>query len=712
MQCYNNVYVDKVPTNTTSRYAGAAIDATGKDIPDVVINSPTNAHSGADLFIRRSQSNQGSNTNLIFKKPLIVVEGLDVSDATTLLGNGYNYNDFRDEIRSFDKTNFNNGTFNAAFDEQLDDAAGYDLIFVNYHNGVDDILRNALMLQDVINYVNAHKAAGAQQNVVMGISMGGLVSRYCLALMVKSGLNLQTRLLITHDSPHRGANIPLGLQHFLQGIRKEKLKIGTSHVRFDVLIPSLKDVDVLLNAPATAQQLIVRVVDEGGNIATNTFLDGAYRTMVNYDGTGFTQPYRMVATSQGSQCGVPVNQPYASLANFEAEGKIQILGLILWSKANTSLNMHALPNLGETKNILDFKLKIRIKFLLFNIIKTVIDIQKNNPPNLLPLDGLAGGTRALGSTLPSGSLNNVATIGTTNWLLFSYNYSVGTPYIAPSFSFVPTTSSLDIDNFGAVNIPYIVPKTGLNGSSMANYIAQEPTLANGNSGTLLVNTNHTDFYARTCNWLFNEMENLPDNIACTKADDCIQSVISYTNTNCEGIKDFGVLNLDSNTLVTYTVTPANAAILQPLAPYKVRVLALGNVQYVINAQYTYCTTASTISSINYQNTITATQDVDITDISGGTWCGGTSHTFTVNDFGEAATYTWSAGANFTQTFISIDGKTITFSYNGQAALPEPITCNVTSYCYQNTAKTILVDYLGNLVTKQIKQALLVLHLYN
>ena len=75
-QCYNNVYVPYIPsTDNASRYAGAATTSTGADIPDVILESPTNVHNGIDLFIRRSVNNAGSNTNPQFRKPLIIVEG-------------------------------------------------------------------------------------------------------------------------------------------------------------------------------------------------------------------------------------------------------------------------------------------------------------------------------------------------------------------------------------------------------------------------------------------------------------------------------------------------------------------------------------------------------------------------------------------------------------------------------------------------------------
>lgn len=370
--------------------------------------------------------------------------------------------------------------------------------------------------------------------------MGGLVSRYCLAQMVKAGgagiNDHQTRLLITHDSPHRGANIPLALQHLLQGLRKQKVKafLGIYNKRLDSIIPELLDVNTAINSVAATQQLLARVIDDNGTLSYNTFLDGAYRTMINFDGTGFTQPYRFVATSNGSQCGVPLAAPNSQLASLDAEGIAFLFGLNLWTKGRAYLNMRRLPELGQTSSILDFTLKLKVKILVFNLLKISMQIQKNAPGNLLPLDGLAGGTRNLGGAALSSSLSTLPPAsGASNWLLFGYSYNYSTPYVAPTFSFVPTTSALDVANFNAVNIPYIVPITGLNGSRSANYIAQEKiTLASPIGVTN--NVTHTDFYARTCNWLYNEMENLPNNIACTQVTDCYAPVLqlSYNQNNC------------------------------------------------------------------------------------------------------------------------------------------------------------------------------------
>jgi len=82
--------------------------------------------------------------------------------------------------------------------------AGYDIVYIDNANGSDDIVRNARLFEDVVNWVNDTKSGGrttGEKNVVMGQSMGGLVSRYGLARMSKYAGGAHTRLLILHDSP-------------------------------------------------------------------------------------------------------------------------------------------------------------------------------------------------------------------------------------------------------------------------------------------------------------------------------------------------------------------------------------------------------------------------------------------------------------------------------------------------------------------------------
>ncbi|GAB4045106.1 esterase/lipase family protein [Spirosoma jeollabukense] len=270
---------------------------------------PSGSHSGGVAFIHYSQNNTSSPRRIV--KPLIVAEGYDPHTVAPLLADNYTFRDFIAAINNLGGASPNSYDFNAALDN-----AGYDLVFLDYNNGTDDIPRNAALLQEVIQWVNGQKQSGDSQNVVMGQSMGGLIGRYALAQMVRNNIDTQTRLLITHDSPHRGANVPLGVQMAarLAGSINFSYNIfgnSVSNASVRDMIPELDQSLRLFDAPATNQLLIIRATNGTGSTATNTFLDNDYRNMVNLSST----PYRIVATSNGSQCGTALFAPSTTLSN-------------------------------------------------------------------------------------------------------------------------------------------------------------------------------------------------------------------------------------------------------------------------------------------------------------------------------------------------------------------------------------------------------------
>ncbi|VDH03263.1 PGAP1-like alpha/beta domain-containing protein [Bergeyella zoohelcum] len=89
--------------------------------------------------------------------------------------------------------------------------------------GTDYIENNAELLKKAIRWVNQNKV-GNEKNVVLGQSMGGLVARYALKDMEDQGENHDTKLYISHDAPHLGANTPLGLQYMMKNISRTFLK--------------------------------------------------------------------------------------------------------------------------------------------------------------------------------------------------------------------------------------------------------------------------------------------------------------------------------------------------------------------------------------------------------------------------------------------------------------------------------------------------------
>jgi hypothetical protein len=95
---------------------------------------------------------------------------------------------------------------------------GFDFVILDYSGGADYIQRNAFVLISTINNVNTQltKNGSNAQLVVVGPSMAGLISKYALSYMEQNNMNHNTRLYVSFDSPHLGANIPLGAQHWLR----------------------------------------------------------------------------------------------------------------------------------------------------------------------------------------------------------------------------------------------------------------------------------------------------------------------------------------------------------------------------------------------------------------------------------------------------------------------------------------------------------------
>jgi pimeloyl-ACP methyl ester carboxylesterase len=219
------------------QYQKRATDGKGTVFqPNIVTNIsstiPYKGYGETAAFLGKGEYEVFLDTvNGVLDQPIILIDGFDPGDSRNtsaiyqLLNYGNNQN-LGDVIR----------------------AQGYDVIVLNFptytrdnsttiiDGGVDYIQRNAMILVELLKKINTQKV-GSAKNVVIGPSMGGLISRYALRYMEQNTLNPDTRLFISFDSPHLGANVPLGFQHLfnymgfgplgdvtLQGIVKGLLK--------------------------------------------------------------------------------------------------------------------------------------------------------------------------------------------------------------------------------------------------------------------------------------------------------------------------------------------------------------------------------------------------------------------------------------------------------------------------------------------------------
>lgn len=504
-QCYAVFYVKQVTTSNVGARYGDNPDIVEKDFP--AIPGPGSfAHSGGKVTVWYSK--QGTERTL--NKPFIIVEGYDASGVAPSLKEPLDYLSFitllRDQPVGYD------------FASKLDDEAGYDLVFLDFKNGTDNILRNVALFKEVLGWVNTQKASAPnpQDNVVLGLSMGGLVIRYALAEMTKNNIPHGTRLIISHDSPHQGANTPLGVQYLTRFLATRGGIGGLILNEID----KVKQGNDLLDEPASGELLIYKATSHN-TYTSNTFLNSTYRNMITFSVSDPQPTYEFIAVSSGSQCG---NQIFAPGSNI-----IYGNGLILaplpfpfhLGGIKCDVYAKALPSSGNSTTIAHLVLKASVSWFFGLLQKTwVIDsFDGQSPTGALPWDGAPGGT--MPTSEKKGNISFNVAMPMLNVTANSVNY----------FCFVPVTSSLDITtvNAQALTASYFGGTNPANPSRASDFIAQQSFPENGST---IYNSRHRFFTARNANWIFDKMQGINSTLNCTT--ECYSPVLelSYLQAGC------------------------------------------------------------------------------------------------------------------------------------------------------------------------------------
>lgn len=136
--------------------------------------------------------------NKVLTKPFILLDGFDPGASQY------------DQARHWKELFTDLNQVNTA-DILKSDCYNYDIITVDWDGGADWIQKNAYVLVEILKWVNANKV-GFNPNIVVGPSMGGIIAKYALSYMEKNNINHDVSVFVPWDSPHRGANIPIGLQ--------------------------------------------------------------------------------------------------------------------------------------------------------------------------------------------------------------------------------------------------------------------------------------------------------------------------------------------------------------------------------------------------------------------------------------------------------------------------------------------------------------------
>jgi hypothetical protein len=331
---------------------------------------------------------------------------------------------------------------------------GYDIVFLNYDDASAPIQRNAHLLENVIEWVNANKDVDAEQNVVIGQSMGGPVARYALRHMEQTSRMHDTRLYVSFDGPHQGANIPLALQAGVHHLVNSTLKYGIVSIPLKDMFPQVQNLYDGVNAPAARQMLIYSLNGTGTNLTLNSAEHDAFYAELHSMGMPCQGGIRNISIANGSECGtdqgfdpyalsvelsegLDLNYFHAALASIltlnPLRGWESLLATDTDVKANFALRM--LPD-HESKPIYSGSIQLKKKILLvFSSTKDLIPQGSfTTPSNILPYDNAGGGVRDFGNDLsdyiPEG---------------------LESAFQILHFNFLPTHSTLDIGS-GNLNI--------------------------------------------------------------------------------------------------------------------------------------------------------------------------------------------------------------------------------------------------------------------
>jgi hypothetical protein len=571
-----------------------------------------------DITIDYSVSN---NTGQI-RKPLIVVEGFDPqSNSTNYPYNGFTYygsflNDINDDENTNTSINLNPG---------LDDDNGYDMIFLHWKNGTDYIERNAYLLETVISYVDSVKTTYngvRQQNVIIGLSMGGLVARYALRDMEINGHAHDVRLFISHDSPFWGANVPVGFQSLVQHLAPWKLinagfngSLFNFYLQWRDVFPMAVDAVNLFNTPAAKQMLIQRYIltPQTGVLTADNSTHISFMNEIN--SMGWPVNCKVMTLSNGACNGAVQFANYSQMISIAGSKSLGTYFGGMWRSlvytfAGIGLGT-AIPTLGTiptndfslifqfplsiitTKGALvfdfgvwpippsgtaqiyrgDVYMKRQLFWGLFNLNTYFLKCHVSSSSSMLPLDNAPGGiydVSQFGVSLFSINSQLHKQIG--NW--------VNATIPQARFCFVPTVSSLAITNAQANLLTNICSNIScLNAPQIANFYAPQ------------VNQLHISYTADNTAWLLQNQ-----NSSCTNCETICSTylIISGPAAFCS-TATYSLPNLPPGFTVTWSASPTGIVNLAP-SGYQVTLTKLTQGSFTLTASINM--NGTTLTSIN------------------------------------------------------------------------------------------------------------------
>jgi pimeloyl-ACP methyl ester carboxylesterase len=405
------------------------------------------------------------NLNGVLDKPIILIDGFDPGDTR-------NTTDIYQLLNYGTTQNLANDLRNQGFDIIVLNFPSYTLpnSTTVIDGGADFIQRNAFILVKLLTQINAQKV-GNEQNVVIGPSMGGLISRYALRYMEMNNLTHDTRLFISFDAPHQGANVPIGFQHLFNYLAYGPL--GNAAVQ-----PVVED---LIKSTAARQMLVDHMeghLQSGSAFEFNTAaasllptgapnFRNAFQNELNT--MGFPTLTRNVSISNGAGNGAMNYAP-----NFEVMNHT----FNITTTQRAIINLRFTPAANLTNQVSRFRGQ---QFVVAFWVTGFESLANSKSPTFTAgLDSAPGGRF---------DMTGFAAAAGTDPLLTEFFANLNADY----FTFIPTWSSMAISNTQNLYTP-------VTSSSVSPFVASSiPT----------INENHITFNAQNVAFALNEILNPP-----------------------------------------------------------------------------------------------------------------------------------------------------------------------------------------------------------
>ena len=205
-----------------------------------------------------------SDQHAVLTRPMVLVEGLD-------LDNTRNWDQLYDLMNQ------------QLLLENLR-TLGFDAVVLNYTNSTVAMQANGFLVEELINQVNT-VTGGAIEGVIVGTSLGGLTTRYALMYMEQNAIPHHMRNFISMDSPQRGADIPIGLQYWVDFFASLSAEAAQS-----------RDA---LNSPVARQLLLYHFSSSSGDTAKPDPLRAVMNNELSAMGN-YPQNLRKVSVCNGS----------------------------------------------------------------------------------------------------------------------------------------------------------------------------------------------------------------------------------------------------------------------------------------------------------------------------------------------------------------------------------------------------------------------------